>query len=89
MNHLHSNPVCIRSEWIRRFAYRAMLCRNELDTTSALALADIQFDDMHGIDPEAAAEGFVNPAPQGATVRSPARIGQVPVRQSVGSMSPA
>jgi hypothetical protein len=52
-----------RTEWVRRFAYRAMLCRNELDTASATVLADIQFDGMQGSDPEAAAEYFVGPAP--------------------------
>ena len=52
-----------RAEWVRRFAYRAMLCRNELDTASATVLADIQFDGMQGSNPEAAAEYFVGPAP--------------------------
>jgi hypothetical protein len=52
-----------RTEWVRRFAYRAMLCRNELDTASATVLADIQFDGMQGSEPEAAAEYFVGPAP--------------------------
>ena len=48
-----------RTDWVKRFAYRAMLCRNELDTASAMLIADTQFDGLHGSDPEAAAERFV------------------------------
>ncbi len=88
MNPLRSNPDGSRTEWIRRFAYRAMLCRNELDTTSALTIADIQFEGLQDVDPEAAAEAFVNRAPYNAR-RSPGRPEPQPARHSFGSLSPA
>jgi hypothetical protein len=56
-----------RADWVKRFAYRAMLCRNELDTESAMLLADRQFDGLRGNNPEAAAEHFV-----GRTFQPPA-----------------
>lgn len=49
-----------RTDWIKRFAYRLMLCRNEFDTPSALLVADTQFDGLRGSEPEIAAERFVD-----------------------------
>jgi len=48
-----------RTDWVKRFAYRAMLCRNDLDTESAMLIADTQFDGLRGSEPEAAAERFI------------------------------
>ncbi|MEP7296084.1 MAG: hypothetical protein ABI702_07835 [Burkholderiales bacterium] len=45
-----------RPEWIKRFAYRMMLCRNGLDTASAMIIADFAFDASNERDPEVAAE---------------------------------
>ena len=53
-----------RTDWVKRFAYRAMLCRNDLDTASAMLIADTQFDGLRGSEPEAAAERFVGRPPQ-------------------------
>ncbi len=88
MNPMCSTPDGIRTEWIRRFAYRAMLCRNDLDTSSALTIADIHFEGLHDVDPEAAAEAFVNRPPYNAQ-RSSGRTEAQPVRHSFGSLSPA
>jgi hypothetical protein len=81
--------VDARAEWVRRFAYRAMLCRNEIDTTSAMAIADSQFDPMQGSDPETAAEGFLDRASHPAVPRSPYRTEPDAVRHSVGSLATA
>lgn len=49
-------PSCPREEWIRRFAYRAMLIEPSLDTVSAKMMADSQFEDACDLEPEEAAE---------------------------------
>jgi len=41
---------------VRRFAYRAMLVRPEIDSISALMIADSQFDEACDLEPEQAAE---------------------------------
>ena len=50
------DPSHNRLEWVRRFAYRAMLCRHELDTLSAKMIAECEFDSSGDLEPEAAAE---------------------------------
>ena len=45
-----------RAEWVKRFAYRAMLCKNGLDTESAMLLAGVQYKLWSDQDPEHAAE---------------------------------
>jgi hypothetical protein len=50
------SPTHPRAEWVRRFAYRAMLVSPEIDTTSALMIADSQFDEACDLEPEDAAE---------------------------------
>jgi len=47
-----------RADWVKRFAYRMMLCRNGLDTASAMIVAEIQFGVSQGQDPEDAAERY-------------------------------
>ena len=47
-----------RAEWVKRFAYRIMLCRNGLDTVSAMIVAEIQFGVSQNQDPEGAAERY-------------------------------
>ena len=49
-------PTCSRPDWIRRFAYRAMLVLPALDSVSAAMVADAQFDEACDLDPEDAAE---------------------------------
>lgn len=45
-----------RRDWIKRFAYRAMLCNNGLDTESAMLIADVHHADSAEMEPETAAE---------------------------------
>ena len=52
--------TCPRPEWTRRFAYRVMLLRHEIDTTSAVMLGDAAFDDANDLQPEDAAERYVD-----------------------------
>ena len=76
-----------RNDWVRRFAYRAMLCRNELDTDSAMLIADTQFDGLRGSEPEAAAERFVgrtSPPSTPVRPRPPYRDEPKALRSSVG-----
>ena len=47
-----------RRDWVKRFAYRAMLCTNGLDTESAMLIAAIQYANSAATDPEAAAESY-------------------------------
>ena len=56
MDEMTRADVYPRSEWVKRFAYRMMLCRNELDTPSAMIMAAFAFDVSGERDPEAAAE---------------------------------
>ena len=51
---------CPRPEWARRFAYRVMLLRHEMDTTSAVMLGDSAFDAASDLEPEDAAERYAN-----------------------------
>lgn len=51
---------CPRPEWARRFAYRVMLLRHEIDTTSAVMLGDSAFDDASDLEPEDAAESYAD-----------------------------
>lgn len=48
-----------RPEWTRRFAYRVMLLRREIDTASAVTLGHAAFDNAADVDPEDAAERYV------------------------------
>lgn len=54
-----------RLEWVTRFAYRAMLCRRELDTLSARLIADSEFEASCDLEPEAAAEIYATSASTG------------------------
>lgn len=47
-----------QSDWVRRFAYRAMLLQPAMDTMSARWIAESQFDAAGDLDPEDAAEIF-------------------------------
>ncbi len=49
-------PTFPKTEWIRRFAYRAMLLEPSIDTVSAKMIADSQFEDACALQPEDAAE---------------------------------
>lgn len=49
-----------RAEWSRRFAYRVMLLRREIDTISAVMLGDAAFESANDLDPEDAAERYVD-----------------------------
>ena len=49
-------PTHPRAEWVRRFAYRAMLVQPSIDSISAAMMADSQFDDACDLEPEDAAE---------------------------------
>ncbi len=53
--------TCSRPEWIRRFAYRAMLVSPALDSVSALMVAESQFDEAFDLEPEDAAEIYSVP----------------------------
>jgi hypothetical protein len=52
-----------RLDWVKRFAYRAMLCRHELDTLSAKLIAESEFDASADLEPEVAAEIYATSAP--------------------------
>ena len=56
------SPTHPRAEWVRRFAYRAMLVSPEIGTMSALMIADSQFDEAFDLEPEDAAEIHTAPA---------------------------
>ena len=56
-----ADPTCSRSDWTRRFAYRAMLVVPELDSVSAAMVADTQFDEACDLQPEDAAEIYSAP----------------------------
>lgn len=47
-----------RRDWVKRFAYRAMLCINGLDTESAMLIAGIHYANSAATDPEEAAESY-------------------------------
>lgn len=53
-----ASRTCPRTEWSRRFAYRVMLLRHEMDTTSAVMLGDAAFDAASDLEPEDAAESY-------------------------------
>jgi len=38
-------PTHPKAEWVRRFAYRAMLVQPAIDSTSAMMMADSEFDE--------------------------------------------
>ncbi|HKX41082.1 MAG TPA: hypothetical protein VJO99_07995 [Burkholderiaceae bacterium] len=50
------NPTHPKAEWVRRFAYRAMLLQPAIDSISAGLIADSQFDEACDLEPEDAAE---------------------------------
>ena len=50
------SPTLPRAEWVRRFAHRAMLAHPEIDSVSAVMIADSQFDEACDLEPEQAAE---------------------------------
>ena len=78
-----------RIDWVKRFAYRAMLCSNELDTASAILIADTQFDGLRGSEPEAAAERFVGRSSQLTPLpRLPYRNEPSVARRSGGVLAP-
>jgi hypothetical protein len=83
------NADYTRTDWVKRFAYRAMLCRNELDTASAMLIADTQFDGQRGSEPEAAAERFVGQSSRPlALPRLPYRNEPRVARRSSGVLAP-
>ena len=49
-------PTHPKAEWVRRFAYRAMLVQPAIDSTSAMMMADSEFDEACDLEPEDAAE---------------------------------
>ena len=49
-------PTHPKAEWVRRFAYRAMLVQPAIDSISAVMMADSQFDEACDLEPEEAAE---------------------------------
>ncbi len=55
-----ASRTCPRPEWSRRFAYRVMLLRHEIDTISAVMLGDAAFDDAGELEPEEAAERYAD-----------------------------
>ena len=64
-----SSPSLPRAEWVRRFADRAMLTHPEIDSISALMIADSQFDEACDLQPEQAAE--IHTASPGEATRDP------------------
>jgi hypothetical protein len=59
------SPSLPKPEWVRRFAYRAMLVRPEIDSISAMMIADSQFDEACDLEPEQAAEIHTAPPAEG------------------------
>jgi len=51
-----SRPTHPKAEWVRRFAYRAMLVQPAIDSISAVMMADSEFDEACDLEPEDAAE---------------------------------
>ena len=49
-------PTHPKAEWMRRFAYRAMLVQPAMDSISAMMMADSEFDEACDLEPEYAAE---------------------------------
>jgi hypothetical protein len=49
-------PSAPRDEWVRRFAYRAMLLEPSIDSVSATMMAEGQFELACDLEPEEAAE---------------------------------
>ena len=89
MQNLLFNADCTRTDWVKRFAYRAMLCRNELDTASAILIADTQFDSLRDREPEAATERFVGQSTRpSALPRLPHRNEPSVARRSSGVLVP-
>jgi hypothetical protein len=62
-------PTHPKAEWVRRFAYRAMLVQPEIDSISAMMMADSQFDEACDLEPEDAAEIHAAPPADGAEPR--------------------
>ena len=56
-------PVTAKEDWVRRFAYRAMLYEHALDTGSAFMVASAQFDEAGDLAPEAAADLYTASRP--------------------------
>lgn len=48
--------ICPKTDWTRRFARRAMLVSPDLDSVSAVMVAEAQFDEACDLEPEHAAE---------------------------------
>ena len=64
-------PSHPKAEWVRRFAYRAMLVQPAIDSMSAVMMADSQFDDACDLEPEDAAEIHAAPPAEGGSDESP------------------
>ena len=58
-------PTHPKAEWVRRFAYRAMLVQPAMDSISAMMMADSEFDEACDLEPEDAAEIHAAPPPDG------------------------
>ena len=58
-------PTHPKAEWVRRFAYRAMLVQPAMDSISAMMMADSEFDDACDLEPEVAAEIHAAPPLEG------------------------
>jgi len=55
-------PTHPKEKWVQRFAYRAMLLQPMIDSISAAMIAESQFEEACDLEPEAAAEIYVNRA---------------------------
>ncbi len=64
-------PSHPKAEWVRRFAYRAMLVQPAIDSMSAVMMADSQFDDACDLEPEDAAEIHAAPPAEGSSEELP------------------
>jgi hypothetical protein len=53
-------PTHPKEQWVQRFAYRAMLLQPMIDSISAAMIAESQFEEACDLEPEAAAEIYVN-----------------------------
>ncbi len=53
--------ICSKPDWTRRFACRAMLVSPNLDSVSAVMVAEAQFDEACDLEPEQAAEIYSLP----------------------------